>query len=110
MGLMNDEMIVRMFKSAKNKDKQIEALAKLNNCESEKIVRKLKEKGIDYSLHKEKDQEEIQKDLLIPEYIKAILTEKLDLLDKAIDQKERELSELNNQYSTLSKFIKGEIL
>lgn len=116
MGFMNDETIVLMYQKAADKEKQIRDLAKLNKCSCKLITQILIDNGIPAvkvrsGRKPEKRPEDPKKsEIIIPDFIKSVLSNKLDDLDRAITEKEKELSELNSQYSTLSKFIKGEIL
>ena len=116
MGFMNDETIVLMYQKAADKEKQIRDLAKLNKCSCKLITQILVNHGIPAvkvncgRKPQKKAEEPTKKEIFIPDFIKIVLSNKLDDLDRAITEKEKELSELKSQYSTLSKFIKGEIL
>lgn len=115
MGYMNDETIVLMYNEAQDKEKQIKSLAKMNKCSCKLITQILNKNGIPAAKisggrKASKKAEEPKKEIFIPDYVNAVLSNKLDDIDKLITEKEKELTELKHQYSTLSKFIKGEIL
>ena len=125
---MTDSEIVKSYKEAKEKKKQIEILSQLNACDVAKIREILIANGVQFPGPKPKKVKEEKTEVVavisrdaailkdastlpikkaIPEFVDKVVQEQLDLLRKIIAKEEEHLAKLKAEEAELSQWFKS---
>lgn len=113
MQMTNGE-IVKSYKEAKEKKKQIEILAQLNACPVANIREILISEGVQFPGPKPKKPEsstaetpaEAPKEKTVPEAVNIAVIEKLTAIQQKISALEDEIEKLNNTAAVLNSWLK----
>lgn len=113
MHMTNGE-IVRSYRTAKEKKKQIEILAELNACSTADIKKILVEEGVQFPGPKPEKPEsstaetpaEAPKEKTVPEAVNIAVIEKLTAIQQKISALEDEIEKLNNTAAVLNCWLK----
>ena len=111
---MTNGDIVKSYKEAKEKKKQIEILAQLNACPVTTIREILVSEGVQFPGPKPKKPEsstaetpaEAPKEKIVPEAVNIAVIEKLTAIKQKISALEDEIEKLNNTAAVLSSWLK----
>ncbi len=98
---MTDQAIVREYKEAKDKKKQIEILADENNCGNEEIEKILEDNGIDLAKKRGRKAKGEAMKRKLPEAVREALTRELIRLQEKMDDIQEKMEEINT-------YLKGE--
>lgn len=111
---MTNGDIVKSYKEAKEKKKQIEILAQLNACPVATIREILVSEGVQFPGPKPKKPEsstaetpaEASKEKAVPEAVNIAVIEKLTAIQQKISALEDEIEKLNNTAAVLNSWLK----